>query len=63
MGHATKKLTPEDLKLTYEDYLLLPDDGKRYEIIEGDVLRSPLLQGLEIPLNEVFREIDDHFKY
>jgi Uma2 family endonuclease len=23
-------------KLTYEDYLLFPDDGKRHEIIEGD---------------------------
>lgn len=28
-GHAGKK------KWTYEDYLKLPDDGKRYEIIEG----------------------------
>ena len=23
--------------LTYEDYLQLPDDGQRYEIIEGEL--------------------------
>jgi Uma2 family endonuclease len=27
--------------LTYEDYLHLPDDGKRYEILEGDLFVSP----------------------
>ena len=26
---------------TYDDYLLLPDDGKRYEIIEGDLSMAP----------------------
>ena len=28
-------------KLTYEDYLKLPDDGKRYEIINGELYVSP----------------------
>ncbi len=28
-------------KLTYEDYLLFPDDGKRHEIIEGDYYVTP----------------------
>jgi Uma2 family endonuclease len=28
-------------KLTYHDYLLLPDDGKRYEIIDGDLFVTP----------------------
>jgi len=28
---------PVDTRLTYEDYCLLPDDGKRYEIIEGEL--------------------------
>lgn len=28
-------------KLTYRDYLLLPDDGKRYEIIDGDLFVPP----------------------
>ena len=27
--------------LTYEDYLQLPDDGQRYEIIEGELYVSP----------------------
>ena len=27
--------------LTYQDYLQLPDDGKRYEIIEGELYVSP----------------------
>jgi len=28
-------------KLTYQDYLLFPDDGKRYEIIDGDLDMTP----------------------
>ena len=27
--------------LTYEDYRALPDDGKRYELIEGELFLSP----------------------
>ncbi len=27
--------------LTYEDYLALPNDGKRYEIMQGDLYLSP----------------------
>lgn len=26
---------------TYEEYLLLPDDGNRYEIIDGELLVTP----------------------
>jgi Uma2 family endonuclease len=29
------------LKLTSEDYQLLPDDGRRYELIDGDLVMSP----------------------
>ncbi|HEY0142771.1 MAG TPA: Uma2 family endonuclease [Thermoanaerobaculia bacterium] len=28
-------------KLTYEDYLQLPDDGNRYEIIDGELVLNP----------------------
>lgn len=28
-------------KLTYDDYLRLPDDGKRYEIIDGELYVTP----------------------
>ncbi|MEM1093856.1 MAG: Uma2 family endonuclease [Bacteroidota bacterium] len=34
-----EKLTP--IRLTYEDYCALPEDGKRYEIIDGDLFMSP----------------------
>ncbi len=27
--------------ITYADYSLLPDDGKRYEVLEGDLVVSP----------------------
>lgn len=32
---------PVDIRLTYEDYCLLPNDGKRYEIIDGELLVTP----------------------
>jgi Uma2 family endonuclease len=28
-------------KLTYDDYVKLPDDGKRYEIIDGELFANP----------------------
>jgi len=35
--------TPQDTRLTYDDFLLFPDDGKRHEIIDGEhyVTASP----------------------
>jgi Uma2 family endonuclease len=30
-----------DIKFNYEDYLRFPDDGKRYQIIEGEVYMVP----------------------
>lgn len=32
---AQAALPAGEIVLTYEDYLQLPDDGKRYEILEG----------------------------
>lgn len=37
--HTT--LVPEPIKLTYQDYCALPDDGRRYEILDGDLYMSP----------------------
>lgn len=34
---ASETVTADTLLLTYEDYRQLPDDGKRYELIEGEV--------------------------
>ena len=31
----------ETLRLTYEDYVLIPEDGRRHEIIDGDEVVSP----------------------
>ncbi|MGH7791389.1 MAG: Uma2 family endonuclease, partial [Thermodesulfobacteriota bacterium] len=30
-----------NIKLTYEDYLLLPEDGNRYEILDGELNVTP----------------------
>jgi len=32
---------PIDIRLTYEDFCLLPNDGKRYEIIDGELFVTP----------------------
>ena len=32
---------PADLRLTYDDFLLFPDDGKRHEIIDGEHYVTP----------------------
>jgi len=32
---------PIDTRLTYGDYCLLPNDGKRYEIIDGELFVTP----------------------
>jgi Uma2 family endonuclease len=31
----------QNIKFTYEDYLLFPEDGKRHELIDGDYFMSP----------------------
>jgi len=53
------------LKLTYQDYVLLPDDGKRYEILDGDlyVTPSPTARHQRISLNLVLvlaRHVQTH---
>ena len=34
-------LATKRIKLTYEDYVLFPNDGKRHEIIEGEHIMEP----------------------
>ena len=57
-----KAATPR-LKLTYDDFVLFPDDGERHELIDGEhyVTPSPNLRHqrllgrlLEIPLARLF---------
>lgn len=55
-------------KLTYEDYLLIPDDGKRHQIIDGEhfVTGTPFIRHQRIagrllfPLDSFIRERDLH---
>src|SRR5207244_6547435 len=35
------RIPPGPGKLTYEDYVGLPDDGRRYEILDGELEVSP----------------------
>jgi Uma2 family endonuclease len=34
-------MTTSATKLTYHDYLLIPEDGKRYEILDGELYMTP----------------------
>jgi Uma2 family endonuclease len=45
-----KPATDDGVKLTYDDFLLFPDDGKRHELIEGEhyVTPSPNIRHQEI---------------
>lgn len=36
---ALRRMDP--LPMTYDEYCLLPDDGKRYQVIEGELFVSP----------------------
>ncbi|RPI60270.1 MAG: Uma2 family endonuclease [Lysobacterales bacterium] len=42
-GREAKAVTGASVKLTYDDFLLFPDDGKRHELIDGEhyVTASP----------------------
>ncbi|TEU13553.1 MAG: Uma2 family endonuclease [Anaerolineales bacterium] len=49
----TETVTAETLLLTYEDYRQLPDDGKRYELIEGEMhmIAAPTTEHQRISFN------------
>jgi Uma2 family endonuclease len=45
--------------ITYDDYRTLPDDGRRYEIIDGELLMSPGATFYhQIIVGNLFRELD-----
>ncbi len=54
---------PAGEKWTYEDLLLLPDDGKRYEILDGElfVTASPYTRHQEI-LGRLFLEVANYLR-
>src|SRR5947199_8658736 len=41
MSRVPDQIPPGPIKLTYEDYVGLPDDGRRYEILDGELEVSP----------------------
>src|SRR5882724_5738175 len=41
MSRVPDRIPPGPIKLTYEDYVDLPDDGKQYEILDGELFVSP----------------------
>src|SRR6266550_6243009 len=41
MGRVPDRIPPGPIKLRYEDYVDLPDDGRRYEILDGELEVSP----------------------
>jgi Uma2 family endonuclease len=51
---------PAATKLTYADYAALPDDGKRYELIDGELLVNPspvpIHQTIALNIASAFRE-------
>ena len=47
--------------LTYQDYEALPDNGKRYEIHDGELSVTPAPTALhQIALGRLFKVLDDH---
>lgn len=54
---------PVDTRLTYEDFCLLPNDGKRYEIIEGELLVTPAPRSLhQIVLGNLYLALGQFVK-
>src|SRR2546430_6027359 len=41
MSRVPDRVPPGPIKLTYEDGVDLPDDGRRYEILDGELEVSP----------------------
>ena len=52
-GHDDVHVNPPGVKLTYDDFVLFPDDGKRHELIDGEhyVTPSPNLKHQKISGN------------
>ena len=50
-------------KLTYDDYAALPDDGKRYELLAGElyVVPAPNLSHQDVA-KRLFRKLDQFFE-
>ena len=56
-GHDGALPNPRGVKLTYDDFVLFPDDGLRHELIDGEhyVTPSPNLKHQQVSLNLTLR--------
>jgi Uma2 family endonuclease len=56
-GHDGALPNPRGVKLTYDDFVLFPDDGLRHELIDGEhyVTASPILKHQRVSLNLTLR--------
>ena len=55
------RLVAEPIRLNYQDFCALPDDGKRYEILDGDLLMSPSPREIhQRVLGRLFRILSGH---
>jgi Uma2 family endonuclease len=54
-------MTTQTKLITYDDYRTLPDDGKRYEIVGGELVMSPGATFYhQIISGNIFRELDNY---
>lgn len=54
---------PAATKLTYADYAALPDDGKRYELIDGELVVNPApITGHQFISGNVFGALRTYFR-
>jgi hypothetical protein len=44
------------VKLTYDDFVHFPDDGKRHELIDGEHYVTPSPNLKDLPLADIFAE-------
>ncbi len=53
--HRTDEARPSRAKLTYEDFLLFPDDGQRHELIDGQhhVTPSPFIRHQDLSIRMI----------
>jgi Uma2 family endonuclease len=50
-------------KLDYADYAAIPDDGKRYEVLEGSLFVTPApSSGHQHASKRLFRQLEDYFE-
>jgi hypothetical protein len=54
-GKDTMRPAGSDVKLTYDDFLQFPDDGKRHELIDGEHYVTPS-PNTKHPLGQISNE-------